>query len=223
MDEHTGTDPAGTDPADIDALVASARDRLVQVLAGLDAAGWDTPSLCAGWSVRHVVVHVLMPYEMSRSRFLRQLVAARFSFDRAADAWARSDRRSTGALLDGLRASARRRFAVPGAPAEAPLSHLVLHSEDIHRALGTDPGRDPAADDVVLDQLTAPRARRSLAPGLLDGLALRATDTGWRSGDGDLVTGTASALMVTLAGRTAALDELTGPGADRLRTRVRTR
>lgn len=31
------------------------------LLADLDEAGWDHPSLCAGWRVREVVAHMTMP------------------------------------------------------------------------------------------------------------------------------------------------------------------
>jgi len=55
---------------DVDARVRVERDRLIQVLEGLDDDRWRTPSLCAGWSVRELVVHVLMPYELSTPRFL---------------------------------------------------------------------------------------------------------------------------------------------------------
>ncbi|MDT7710502.1 MAG: hypothetical protein QOG20_6109, partial [Pseudonocardiales bacterium] len=43
---------------DIDGLVRGELARLAEVLDGLDDARWATPSLCAGWSVRHVVAHL---------------------------------------------------------------------------------------------------------------------------------------------------------------------
>jgi len=56
--------------------------------------------------------------------------------------------------------------------------------------------------------------------GLLDGLGLTTTDTGWRHGEGAEVAGTAAALITTMAGRTAALGELTGSGASQLQARL---
>jgi uncharacterized protein (TIGR03083 family) len=79
---------------DLDARVHTERTRLLHVLDGLDEEGWGTPSLCAGWSVRDLVVHLLMPYELSATRFLAMLLRARLDFDRAADRWATTDRRS---------------------------------------------------------------------------------------------------------------------------------
>lgn len=208
---------------EVDALVDRERQALIAVLEQVDDARWDTPSLCAGWSVRDAVVHLLMPYELSVPRFLGELAAARFSFDAMADDWARRDPRSHREILDALRATAHGSFRVPGAPAEAPLSHLVIHLEDIYRPLGITSRTSPRSAEVVLHQMTGPRFRRSLPPGLLDGLALSATDADWTSGGGAPVVGTASALIATLAGRTAALDELSGDGAARVRERLTAR
>lgn len=206
--------------SEIDALVDGERQALIAVLEQLDEAQWDTPSLCAGWSVRDAVVHLLMPYELSVPRFLGNLAVARFDFDTMADRWARRDPRSHREVLDALRATAHGRFRVPGAPAEAPLSHLVIHLEDIYRPLGVACRTSPRSAEVVLDQMTGPRFRGSLTPGLLDGLALSASDADWTFGNGAPVVGSASALITTLAGRSVALDELSGDGAVSVRERL---
>ena len=205
---------------EVDARVGVERERLLAVLGGLDAAQWATPSLCAGWSVRDLVVHVLMPYELTTLRFLGLMLRSRFDFDRAADRHATTDRRAPAELLAALRATEGRRFNVPGAPAEAPLSHLVIHAEDVYRPLGVPSPADPGDVAIALGQLTGPRGRGSLVPGLLDGLALSAVDADWRSGEGAEVAGPAAALLSTVAGRTAALDELRGDGVALLRTRL---
>ncbi len=122
---------------DVDVRVGRERARLLSVLEELDDAGWRTPSLCAGWSVRDLAVHLLMPYELSMPRFLALMARSRFSFDRTADRWARSDRRSPAEVVAALRDTGHRTFqAGPGAPPEAPLSHLVIHAEDVYRPLG---------------------------------------------------------------------------------------
>jgi hypothetical protein len=146
--------------------------------------------------------------------------AARFKFDTLADRWATGDTRSNAQILQALRGTAQSRFRIPGAPPEAPLSHLVIHAEDIYRPLGIDYAIDPSTATVVLDQLTSPRARRSLAPGLLDGLALTASDIDWRYGTGPEVMASATALITTIAGRRAAVEELSGSGADEIRQRL---
>ncbi len=205
---------------EIDALLEAERTRLVAVLSGLDQAGWDTPSLCAGWRVRHVAVHLLMPYELSVPRFVAGMAFAGFRFDTLADRWATRDTRSNAQIVRALRQTEHGRFRIPGAPPEAPLSHLVIHAQDVYRPLGAGHGIDPRAATIVLDQLTTPRARRSLAPGLLDGLTLTAADTGWSHGTGPEVVGDAAALITTIAGRPAAIDELSGSGAALIRQRL---
>ena len=206
---------------DVDARVRAERERLVAVLEGLDESQWATPSLCAGWSVRHLVVHLLMPYELSVPRFLVLLARARFSFDRLADRFATTDRRSPAEVVAGLRATEKRRFNVPGAPVEAPLSHLVCHAEDVYRPLGIPSPTELDSIVIVLDELTRAGSPATFVPGLRDGLALSATDTDWRSGEGLEVSGPAAALMTTVIGRTAALDELSGDGVAVLRARLK--
>jgi hypothetical protein len=139
------------------------------------------------------------------------------------DRWATADRRSPAEALAALRATAGRRFTRgPKAPAEAPLSHLVIHAEDVYRPLGVPSPADPEDVAIVLDQLTGPHAD-SLAPGLQEGLSFTATDVAWRSGDGPEVSGPAAALLTTLAGRTAGLSELSGDGVAQVRERLQQR
>lgn len=63
----------------------------------------------------------------------------------------------------------------------------------------------------------------TLPRGRLDGLRLHASDTGWRSGTGALVTGTSEALAMSLTGRSALLTGLQGEGVAELSRRVSTR
>ena len=209
--------------AEIEDLVDVERRQLVAVLEGLDEAGWQTPSLCAGWTVRHLVIHLLMPYELSKTSFLLGMVRRRLSFDRVADDWSTRDRRSAPELVEAVRRMAGAKFDVPGSPVEAPLSHLVIHSEDVYRPLGVRRTPVPRSLDTTLDQLVSPRARGMLAPELRAGVTLVATDTGWRSGDGPEASGPAGSLISVLAGRTAALADLSGPGAELLRSRLAAR
>ena len=57
-------------------------------------------------------------------------------------------------------------------------------------------------------------------PKLLQGIRATATDADWSAGDGLDVTGPIEALVLTLAGRFAALDQLQGEGIPILRLRV---
>ncbi len=220
VDQRGDTPVSGGDVPSAEALLDIERAGLVAVLEGLDDAQWNAPSLCAGWRVRDVAVHLLMPYEISVPRLALRIAAARFDFDAAASRWATADPRSPAEITRALRATAQRRYRIPGA--QPPLTHLVVHAGDVYRPLGLEHRIDPRSADAVLQEMTGPRFRGFLPAGLLDGLALRASDTGWSSGPGTVVVGSASALITSIAGRDAALDELSGEGALLLRTRVRT-
>ena len=54
----------------------------------------------------------------------------------------------------------------------------------------------------------------------LDGYRLTATDTDWTRGHGPEIAGPIGALLLLLTGREAALEQLTGEGADALRSVV---
>nr|WP_246279539.1 maleylpyruvate isomerase family mycothiol-dependent enzyme [Psychromicrobium silvestre] len=198
-------------------MIDTERAHLLEVLEKLTDDQWNADSLCAGWRVRDVVVHLLMSYQLSMPRFLSKMIAAGFNFDKMADRWATGDPRSKSQILEALRLTRGARFRVPGAPPEAPLSHLVIHAEDIYRPLGINHAITPESARIVLDQLVTPQAQRSLKPGLLDGLAFSSLDCDWSYGKGAEVVGTSSALIATLAGRASAIDELTGDGVAQLR------
>lgn len=46
---------------------------------------WATPSLCAGWDIRDVVIHLAATATLSLTKFVVELVAAGFSTQRIAD------------------------------------------------------------------------------------------------------------------------------------------
>lgn len=200
------------------ALVAAERRELADLLDGLDEAQWDSASLCEGWRIREVVAHLLMEVTIGAPRLLLGLATHRFDFDRFAFEWAVAEAGRDTTLAQRLRANADNRSTPPGAGPEGPLTHLVTHGQDIRRPLGLVRPIPAAQANLTLDQLVSPRARR-LHQGRLDGLAFTSTDTGWTSGTGASVEGSAAALITTVAGRPAALDELAGEGVPILRAR----
>src|SRR5262249_47101621 len=133
-------------------------------------------------------------------------------------------RRRGGQTPTALRAGLRSRVGSEHCPpATQPwwmLSETMLHGQDIRRGLGMQ--RDFPADRLiaVLDQL-APRNAILGVRRRLDGLRLRATDVDWRHGEwGPEVVGSGEALMMAMAGRSAALGDLGGEGAVTLRLRL---
>jgi uncharacterized protein (TIGR03083 family) len=203
---------------DFAAMVEVERRELADFLDSLDAAQWRAPSLCAGWQIRDVVVHVLMPYEMSAPRFLLAMARCRFDFDEVARQWVRRNPIPEGQLPQRLRATAQRRFAA-GGPA-APLAHLVIHGLDIRQPLGDRRPLPPRPAEILLDQLMSPKAGKLVPGSRVDGLAFVATDIDWRHGRGAEVVGRAADLILAIAGRPATVGALTGEGADRFRRRL---
>src|SRR3712207_3887062 len=76
---------------------------------------WEVPSLCAGWTVRDIAAHLVMPFEVSFRRFVLALVRERGDGDRVADKATRElARRPTAELVELLRSNANRRVSPPG-------------------------------------------------------------------------------------------------------------
>lgn len=201
-------------------MIADERRTTAALLAGLTESQWDAQSLCDGWRIREVAVHLTMPFSLSVPRMLVKLATTRFDYDRVADRWAREDTRSNAELIETLRANAESRFTPPGLGPPAPLTDIVVHGQDICRPL--DLARSVADDRsaVVLDFLVSRKARRGFVPNrLVDGIRFQSADSGWTHGEGVEVVGTAVDLILAISGRRHALDQLTGDGVSTLRER----
>lgn len=203
---------------DVDAAYVQERDSLVQDLARLERPKWAVASLCEGWSVRDVVAHLLMPYDLGGAAFLGRMLSARFNFDRLALNWAKKDRRTPDELRHALAATTVGGFNVPGAGPLAPLSHLAIHAHDVRGPLRIDTALGTSPAQIVLDDIT--RGRHPVPADRLAGLHLQTTDAQWQFGDGMDVSGPAGAMLSALSGRPAALERLHGDGVDVLRSRL---
>jgi uncharacterized protein (TIGR03083 family) len=98
------------------------------------------------------------------------------------------------------------------------LADVVVHHQDIRRPLDRPRSIPPPRLLEVLnhpDPFATPRSRTR-------GLRFEATDIEWIHGDGPEVRGMAEAIVMAVAGRPVALDELTGDGVDLLRSRLPT-
>jgi uncharacterized protein (TIGR03083 family) len=196
------------------------RTRVADLLEGLSGQEWSTPSLCDGWTVRDVAAHLTLA-QMRPLAAVWGLIRARGSFDgmirETAYRQARLPVEAYSALLRGMVGSRRK---APGVTELEPLIDVLVHTQDIARPLGrTYPMPAPpaaAAADRVWSMGYPFRARRRFA-----GFAFTATDANWRAGAGPRVEGPIGVILLTLTGRTAALAELTGPGAADLRSRLR--
>lgn len=181
--------------------VAPTFTALADLLGDPATRGWDAPSLCDGWRVRHVIAHVTMPVRLTPARFGAEMSAAGGDFGVLSETVARRDARlPTEVLLDQLRSPALHAWQPPGGGSTGALSHAVIHSLDVTVALGSPTATPHEALVTVLDQLTA-------ADGAVFGIdladvRLEATDSDWSWGSGQRVRADTGSLVALLGGRT---------------------
>lgn len=218
--------------AEADALWAGIDDqraRTVRLLEGLSADQWDQPSLCRGWTVRHVAAH-LTGQQMSfgdvfafigrHPRVLRSVTLNAMIHDSAV-LLARS--LTTSEITDRIRSGiGSRRHNAFVTPLET-LTDILVHSQDIAIPLGVPLTMQPGPSALAATRRWETRngwlarVNRRLP---LEGHRLTATDTDWTRGEGPEVTGPVGALLLLLTGRPAALSRLSGEGADLLRAQL---
>ncbi len=194
------------------------RQALAQDLAALTAAQWATPSLCSGWTVHQVLAHQVATAKMTPGAFLTKFAGAGFSFTKFTDKQVAIEAAGgPAATLAAFRAVETATSSPPG-PKDSWLGEALVHSEDIRRPLGLH--RDYPLP-AVTRAISFYAGSNAIIGGKkrVAGLTLRATDTDFAHGSGPEVTGPAMALLLATAGRTAALDDLTGPGLATLRAR----
>ncbi|BBX74983.1 maleylpyruvate isomerase family mycothiol-dependent enzyme [Mycobacterium shinjukuense] len=204
--------------SDIWPTIAAERGALADDLAGLTPAQWDTPSLCAGWTVRDVVAHLSSTAALTPPKFFVGMAKAGFNFDRFANGQiARHRGPDPAGTLNAFRSRQHATSAPPG-PKVSWLGEIVIHGADVRRPLGIAHTYAPGAVRRVIDFYK----RSNLLSGAkkrIAGLALHATDEQWQHGRGQRVEGPLLSLLLAMTGRDVAGDDLTGPGVQTLRSR----
>jgi uncharacterized protein (TIGR03083 family) len=126
--------------------------------------------------------------------------------------WVAADGRARGQQDPGVALKVLRNAAGKprGARPVNSLMHVLIHGQDICRPLGI--RRDlpeahliPVADFVTTSFIFRAKKR-------IEGFKLTATDMDWSYGRGPEVMGPAEALVMMMAGRLVALDDLSGEG-----------
>ncbi len=202
-------------------VIHAQREDLAADLAELDQAGWDTPSLCAPWSVRDTFAHMTATARMTPPRFFVSMAKAGFRFGAMQESDIRRETAgSTADLLAAFRALSQSSNHPPG-PVDAMLGEVIIHGADIRRPLGIQHEYPTASVVRVADFYKGSNlivgAKKRIA-----GLRLTATDAQWSSGDGPAVSGPVLALLLAMTGRPAVLPELAGDGMATLTARLDT-
>ena len=208
-------------PANVAPAVTAERLGLCDLLDTLDADDWQTPSLCAGWTVHHVVAHLTLTTRDSVWDLIKGAIAARGDFNRMTADMARhhADRFAPPDLIGQLRATAASTRRTPMSSRLDPLVDILVHAQDIVRPLGrTHPTPPEHALPAVVHAMNS---RWYGGSKRFDGVTLIATDSDWSAGTGGSeVCGTMGDLLLLATGRRAGLTELTGSGVDLLAARL---
>ena len=189
-----------TDHLDIQELVRPQLTALADVLQTQPASVADAPSLCAGWSVKHVLAHMTMAARYDGPAFGRELAAAGQDFQVVSETVARRDGDLPfRQLLADLRSDTLAAWAPPGGGAMGALTHAVIHGLDITSALGRPRTSDDQATELVLAAMTDGVAAHFGTSA--SGHRLQATDLEWQFGEGPTTEAPAADLILALAGR----------------------
>lgn len=219
MAMHADRHQTGVMRSELWANVHAERAALVKDLTGYEHLDWATPSLCAGWDIRDVLVHLAATATLSLSKFAIELAISGFRPNRVAEKQINAGRRlSPEQALDALR-SATYATASPPQPTITRLIEIVVHGEDIRRPLQILHAYDTTHIAYALSYLS--RDHRFGAKTLTRGLQLCATDVDITIGHGERVDGPAATLLLAASGRRAAVDDLAGPGTKLLGQRIR--
>ncbi|MEU4144258.1 maleylpyruvate isomerase family mycothiol-dependent enzyme [Streptomyces parvulus] len=195
------------------------RSALAQDLAELGEAQWATASLCERWTVEEVTAHLTAGAGTGMWRWLLSMLAARFDPD------LHNDRRLAqhrGATPEETLRRFREVVTGPAGPTghtAAWLGEIVVHSEDIRRPLGL-VRTPPVATTTAVARFFAGRDFTVASRTVVAGLRIEATDGPFTTGSGELLRGPTLSLVMGMAGRAAACDDLEGDGASILRARL---
>ncbi len=195
------------------------RQALADDLKSLTDDQWKTPSLCSGWSVQQVLGHMTATAKLTPPAFFAGLIGSGFRF--SAFTQKAIDREAAGSGADTLArfASEVTSSKHPPGPATSWLGETIVHGEDIRRPLGIDHEFPTHALIEVADfykgsNLLIGGKKRAA------GVTFRATDAEWSTGTGAEVSGPMQAIVLAIAGRKAALDDLSGEGVSTLKSRM---
>jgi uncharacterized protein (TIGR03083 family) len=201
-------------------MACEERQDFAELLAGLSPEQWEQPSLCEHWRVRDVVAHVLSFEELSRWEVVRRFVKGGLLTNRVnAIGVAEYARRTPEQLTELMRASIPPRGFTTGFGGMIALVDGMVHQQDIRRPLGISRVIPPQRLQRVLTlALRAPALRGAWRA---RGVRLVATDVDWTHGKGPEVNGPGEALLMTMAARPNALNQLAGAGKELLAQHIR--
>ncbi|RDH78058.1 maleylpyruvate isomerase family mycothiol-dependent enzyme [Mycolicibacterium moriokaense] len=175
------------------------RADLADFLYTLTPEQWETPSLCSGWTVRHVAAHVTHS-TTNWGRLMLELLRSGMRFNAFALRMARDDDRTPEQITAAMRAMVGGRRRPPGTSLADPLMDVLVHGQDIAVPLGVE--RTMPVDAAVVAaqrvwQMGFPFNARKRFPNV----RFSATDADFSVGEGDDVHEPIRDILMTLSGR----------------------
>ena len=194
------------------------RAELADLLERLTPEQWEVQSLCADWTVREVVAHLLSYEGLGLPAVGSRLLRGRLMFARINAEALRDHARATPEdLMQRLRAFPQPTGLTAAMGGAVGLVDALIHQQDIRRPLHEPRSIDPDRLRFALKfTLTAPPLRGMWK---VRGVRVVATDVDWAHGRGPEARGRGEAVLMAMAGRSGAAHDLEGPGSDVLHQR----
>lgn len=201
-------------------VIHQERAALGELLRTLTPEQWEHPSLCRGWSVRDVAAHVIAWPDTTLRQALAIGLRARGNFNRMIhDEAQRRSSRPTPHIVADYERLAGSRHHLPCLTYHEGLLDVLVHTQDIAIPLGLRhemPAEAARHCTARVWRVGFPfYARRNLA-----GYRLVASDCDWSIGEGAIVQGPVSALLLLVTGRPAGLERLSSPGLADLKRQI---
>jgi len=191
------------------------REAFASFLDGLTSQQWNSPTLCELWTVREVAIHTVSYDELTTAGLVGRFLKGRLNTDRInAIGVADYSDRSPQQITVLIRSYAQPHGLTGGFGGKIALTDGMVHQQDIRRSIGLPRTIDPERLRTALNFARfAPTIRGAWRA---RGVRLVASDLDWSHGRGPEVRGPGEALLMAMAGRRAALDDLDGPGKAKL-------
>ncbi|OHV06659.1 maleylpyruvate isomerase family mycothiol-dependent enzyme [Mycobacterium talmoniae] len=199
-------------------MARAERGDLAAFLATLSPEQWTAPSLCAGWTVKDVVAHMISYEELHVLGLIKRFAKGRVVHANQVGVDEFSSL-TPQQLLEFLNNHLHPRGLTAGFGGMIALVDGTIHHQDIRRPLGQP--RTIPADRLQRVLQLVPGNPRLGAGRRIRGLHLHATDVNWTHGSGGPeVIGTGEALLLAMTGRRSVVDELSGAGVPVLAGRL---
>jgi uncharacterized protein (TIGR03083 family) len=195
------------------------RAELLSLLLTLEEGEWRIPSLCAGWSVRDVVAHLLSYEGLGMREVASRMARGRLMLTRTNAIALQEYRDATpDELVQRLRTFPRPTGLTAGLGGGIGLVDGVIHQQDIRRPLHRPRFIDAERLRYALKfTITSPALRGFWK---VRGVRVIATDVDWAYGRGPEARGPGEAVLLAMAGRRDATHDLVGPGREILQRRL---